>query len=140
MRRLGLQPPQRQELALPFDDPLDTLHPKGADQLVLQVGNADVKAETLETIPVQIVAEACSLEGPSEVWFFALVAQAAEHDVRSLASNVTDEAADGVRSVDGRDLDTPLIQVQPAALRERLEGDLVALPFDDDDRTYGWAA
>jgi len=55
---LRLQAAQRWKLALRPDDPLDALDAKGPDQLVLEVGDADLEAEALQAGAVQGSADA----------------------------------------------------------------------------------
>src|SRR6202022_4471626 len=141
---LRLQAVQRWKLALRLDDPLHGLDAKGPDQLVLEVGDADVEAEALQAGAVQVAAEAGAVEGSPEVGLLALVAEAAQDDLGPLPAQREDEAADRVRAADGPDLDASIREAQAAPPCERLQRDLVALPLDDDDRArprgrFHWA-
>ena len=144
LSRLCLQTAQRRKLALPRDHTLDALDAKGPDQLVLEVGDADVEAEALKRGAVQVAAEAGALEGPPKVWLLVLVAEATQDDLGALAAQRQDEPANRVRAAHGHDLDVGTRETQAAPPRERLQCDLVALPLHDDDRArpcgrFHWA-
>lgn len=62
LRRLLLKRAERPELTLSFHDPLNGGVTKRTDQLVLQVGHANVEAEWLHVGTSQIRAEAGPLE------------------------------------------------------------------------------
>src|SRR4051794_39802811 len=70
-RRLPLERADGAELALCVDHRLDRRDADGADQLVLQVGVADVKAEALHLDPCEAVAQAGPLEPAPEVALLA---------------------------------------------------------------------
>src|SRR3984885_14837675 len=81
LRGLPLEHAERPELALRLDDTLDRVGAEGADQLVLQVGDADEEAERLHVRPGQARAEPGPFESPPEVAFLRDVAQAGQPDV-----------------------------------------------------------
>ena len=74
--RLLLERPERPEIALALDDLLDTRWAEDADQLVLEVSDADEEAETLHVVPREARAETGPLERPPKVSLLAEVAEA----------------------------------------------------------------
>ena len=87
LRGLLLEGSEASKLALGFDDPLDAGGAEAADQLVLEVGVADVEAG-----PHELGAEAGPLDGEPEVALLAGVAQAGEPD--ALGDEKVEEAPD----------------------------------------------
>ena len=71
---LLLQGAERPQLALGVDDSFHRLGTEGADELVLQVGHADVEAQPLQVGATEVRAEAGTLERSAEVILLALVA------------------------------------------------------------------
>ena len=60
--RLLLEGTEESKLALRLYDPFHSGNPKRADQFVLEVGNADVEAESFHVDAVEFGAEAGSLQ------------------------------------------------------------------------------
>ena len=75
LRGLVLEGPEAPKLALGFDDPLDAGSSEAADQLVLQIGTADVEAG-----PRELRAEADPLDGKPEVALLGGVTQPGDPD------------------------------------------------------------
>ena len=81
LRRLLLEGAERSELTLRVDDLLHRGGTEGADQLVLQVGDAHVEAERFHVGAGQVGAEAGPLEPAPEVALLGGVAQPRQPDV-----------------------------------------------------------
>ena len=126
MRGLILEGPEASELALGLDDLLDAGSAEAADQLVLEVGVADVEAGLRE-----VRAEARPLDGEPEVVLLAGVAQARDPD--ALGKELLEEAPDIPGASDRDDRDTLGREVAAAPDGERLDRELVAHAFDEDD-------
>ena len=109
--RLLLEGSKRAPVVL-FERLLDTRRAESADELVLEIGDADLES-----------LDACELEHV----LLALVAQPEDAG----AGVAREEAPDRVRAthVDDRHVD-------PAPSRQRLERELVADPFDEHDRVH----
>src|SRR5215831_10247695 len=125
---------QRPELALRADDPLDRGHAEGPDQLLLQIGAADVEAERLHVGAGQGGAHAGPLQGPPEVAFLGGVAQAGQPDAEPVGAEQVQEVADVGRAVQVHDGDALRVERNAPPPGQRLERDPVAHPLDDDDR------
>jgi predicted metal-dependent enzyme (double-stranded beta helix superfamily) len=112
----------------------ELLHAAGAeraDQLVLEVGLADVEAERLHPGARELRAEAGALERALEVAFLAGVHEAGDLD----AVEAPEETADRLRSADRHDGDALGREVAATAVGERLDRDPVAGALDEDDGT-----
>ena len=109
---LLLQLAQRPELTLGRDDLLDGRDAEGADQLVLEVGHADVEAERRHPGAVEVDAEAGALEAAREVALLARVAEARQPDLAPVGSELTEMAADVLRSAHGDDRHTLGVEPQ----------------------------
>ena len=101
------------------------LSAEAADQLVLEVGVADVEAGR------QVRAEAGPLEDEPDVVRLARVAQAGEPD--ALGDEHLEEAPDVPRASDRDDGDPLGREVAAAPGGERLDRELVAHALDEDD-------
>jgi hypothetical protein len=134
-RRLLLERAEGSKLSLSVDDLLDGRGTKRADQLVLQVCDADEEAELFHLAAGQVGAEACSLETASEVALLCGVAQARQPEVEPLRPEHTEGFTYGLRTADRHDGNALSVEVPASALGECFECDLVADPFDEDDRT-----
>src|SRR6478609_3497820 len=131
--RLLLQRAEGPQLALRVYDPLDRLEPEGADQLVLEVVDADEEALPLEAGAAGPRAEAGALEAAPEVLLLAGVAQPGEFDVQAARPEPLQLARDRLGAADRHDADPLGRQVAAAAPGERLDGCLVAQPLHQDD-------
>ena len=115
------------------EDPLDCRRSERADQLVLEIGIAHVEAEPLHPRPRQMRAEASPLERAAEVALLGGVAQAGQPRFIVPLPDRVEDVADRLRAADRDDRDAFGHEVSPAASGERLERDLVADAFDEDD-------
>src|SRR5262249_1359330 len=80
---LLLQRAEGAEIPFRLDDALDRVDPECADQLVLEVGLADVEAERLHVRARQRRAEAGALEAAAEVALLAGVAESGEREIET---------------------------------------------------------
>ena len=80
LRRLPLENSKGPELAASLDDLLDRIHTQGADQLVLEILDANEESQRLHIGPCQIGAEAGTLQTTPEVTLLADVAQTSQPD------------------------------------------------------------
>src|SRR5205085_1576964 len=87
--------------------------------------DAHVEAEPLHPGPV---------EGAPELALLAGVAQSRDPRVQSTRAEAVEEPADALRAAHRDDRDALGVEIAAAALRERLERDLVACPLDKYDR------
>jgi N-acyl homoserine lactone hydrolase len=133
--RLSLEGPEGAEIAHPVDDPLHRRGPQGSDQLVLQVFDADVEAQPLQVLAGEVGAEASSLQSVSETALLAGVAEAGQPDVQAFRTEPIQERADVRRASHRHDGHTLGFEITVRSRCESLEGALVALAFDEHDRT-----
>jgi ubiquinone/menaquinone biosynthesis C-methylase UbiE len=132
-RRLLLEGAEGPELSLGLDDPLHRGGAQRPDQLVLQVGDADVEAQPLHLGAGEIRAEPCPLETPSELALFRGVAESRQRHVEPLRAEALEALPDRLRPADRDDGDPLGLEVPATPFRERLEGLLVARSFDQND-------
>ena len=118
-----------------LDDLLHRRGAEGADQLVLQVGDADVEAEPLHLDTCEMGPEARALEAAPELALLCGVAQAREPGARPLRAEPAQEAFDRLRATDGHDGDSLGLEIPTTPRGERLERDLVADALDEHDGT-----
>src|SRR5262249_38163599 len=130
-RGLLLQRPERAEVSLRSGDLLDRGGAEGMNQLALEVRNAHEETEPLHVCACEAGAEAGALERALELPLLRRVAQARELDAGG--AEPLDGEADPLRAAAGHDLDTVRTERAAGAGCKRLEGDLVADPFDEDD-------
>src|ERR1700728_3630788 len=134
LRGLSLEHAERPELALCLDDTLDRVGAQGADQLVLQVGDADEEAERLHAGAGQTRAETSPFQSPPEVAFLRDIAQAGQPDAEPVRAEPVDKALDVGGAAHRGDRDAVSIQSLPATPGQRLERGLITHPLDEDDR------
>jgi carbonic anhydrase len=132
---LLLERAEGSELALRGDDLLDGGGPERADQLVLEVGDADVEAEPLHLRPAELRAEAGPLEPAPELSLLGCVAEAGQPDRVSLRAVELEEPSDRLRASDRHHLDALAPEIEAASAGERFQRALVAGPFDEHDRS-----
>jgi hypothetical protein len=119
---LVLEGPEASELALGFDDLLDAGGSEAADQLVLEVGVADVQAGRVEA-------------GAPEVSGLAGVAETGEAD--ALRDERLEEGADVPGPADRDHGDALGREIAAAPGGQRLDGELIAHTFDKDGSAHG---
>jgi hypothetical protein len=132
--RLLLEGTERSEITLRLDHLLHGLRSQGADQLVLEVCDAHVEAESLHPDAGEVGAEARTLERTPKVTFLRRVAEAGEPNVGPLRAVRLEEVPDRLRTADRHDLDALVAEVATTPLGERFERCLVARPLDEHDR------
>jgi hypothetical protein len=135
-RRLLLEGAERSKLALSLDDLFHSGGTKAADQLVLQVGDADVEPEGFHVGPTQVGTEAGPLQTAPEVDLLAGVTQARQPDVQAPRTEQLKEASDAPGTAHRHDGNAFRGKVSTTALSQRLERDLVAAPLDKHNRPW----
>ena len=110
-RRLFLEGAKRVEVTQSADDLLDGVGAEGADQLVLQVRDADVEAQCFPIRASQARSEAGPLEGPLEVVLLCRVTEARQLEVEAPRAVQIQVAADGLCTSDRDDGNTLGVQV-----------------------------
>jgi len=135
--RLALEAPEGAEVALGIDDFFDRGDAECADQLFLEIRDADEKAQPLHLRASEIVAEAGPLETAPEIPLLAGVVEARQPDIETLRAEPIQELADGLSAADRDDRDALGVEISALPLCERLERSLVAEPFDQHDRVGG---
>jgi putative polysaccharide biosynthesis protein len=121
------------ELSLGVDDALDRRGAESPDQLVFEIGHADVEAELLQFAARTDGAEAGTLEAAPEVPLLSVVAETGEPEIEPAGAESLQVATDRLRASDRDDGDSLALQVVAAAPGERLEGFLVAAPLHEHD-------
>jgi hypothetical protein len=132
-RRLLLEGAERSEISLSVDDLFDGGGTEGADQLVLQVGDAHVETESLHIGASEVGAEAGPLETALEVALLCGVTEACQSDVQSPRAEQVQEASDGLCTTDWHHRNALSVEIPTTAFSQRFERDLVADPFDKHD-------
>src|SRR5215218_9519989 len=115
-RGLLLEGAKRSELAVSVDHLFHRVRAEGADQLVLQVGHADVEAERLHVGSGQAGPEAGSFQSPLEEAFLGGVTETGQLDVEPSRAEALDEAPDRLRTSDRHDREALGGEVPTASL------------------------
>jgi hypothetical protein len=134
LRRLFLERAERSKLTLSVDDPFHSGGAQAADQLVLQVCDADVETESFHLGASEVGAKPGPLETAPEVALLAGVAEARQSDVEPLGAEQSQEASDCLRTPDWHNGDALSVKISTTALSQRFEGATVADPFNQHDR------
>jgi hypothetical protein len=129
-RRLHLEGAEGHEVALGVDDLFHGDGTEGADQLVLQVCDADIETQAFHIRAGEVGPETGSLESTLEVALLRGVTEAREFNVEALRAEPIQERTDILRPADGHDRDAFGVEIPAAALSEGFERMLVADPFD----------
>jgi hypothetical protein len=133
-RRLPLERAERPKLTLALDDLFHRCGTKAADQLVLEVVDADIEPECLHVGATQVGTEAGPLQTAPEVALLASVTQAGQPDVQARGTEQLKEASDVPGTAHRHDGNAFPGKVPTTARSQRLERDLVASPLDKHDR------
>jgi hypothetical protein len=128
--RLLLKGSERCKVTLGIDDLFHRGDPEGADQLVLEVCDADVETESFHLRASEVGAEPGPLETAPEVALFSGVAESRQSEVQPLWAEPVQEASDCLRTADWHNRNPFSSKIPATALSERLERGLVAEPFD----------
>ena len=115
-----------------LDDPQHGVGSQRSHELVLEVGVADEEPQRLEVRPTQVRPQASTLEAVRERAFLACVAEAGELHVESARAESPESVTDRVCAADRHDRDAFGFEVSAATSSERLEGQLIADPLDED--------
>ena len=132
LRRLLLEGAKRAQLPLLLDDLQHGVGSQRSHELVLEVGVADEEPERLEIRAAQVRPQASTLEAVRERAFFACVAEAGELHVEPARAESPESVADCVCAADRHDRDAFGFEVSAPTSGERLEGQLIADPLDED--------
>ena len=132
-RGLVLERAESSEVSLGLGDPLHGLGAVGADQLLLQVSDADIEAQLLHVVAREAGAQAYPLESSAEVALLAGVTETRQRDVESLRPELRKESPDGLCAADRHDRDALGVEIAATPLGECFERTLVADSFDEDD-------
>ncbi len=132
---LPLHAAERGEVAVSVEELGDAGGADGADELVLQVLDARVKAQAIHVGTRPGRTDTGRSEGAPEDVFLPRVAQAGEPHARALGPELPQVAGDRVDTADRQDHDAFRVEVPAAADGERFEGDLVADALHQDDGT-----
>ena len=123
---LLLEGPEGAQVAVSLDHPLDGRRPERADQLVLEILDADVEAEPLKIRTSEVGSEPGPFQAAPEVALLGRVAEAGEPDVESLRPEVIQEPSYRLRAADRDDRDALGVEVPLVPLGKGLDRDLVA--------------
>jgi hypothetical protein len=138
---LVLQGAERAQIALGVHNLFDAGGAEGTDQLVLEIGVADVEAAAFHVGAGQrgVVGErgAGPLEGAAEVVLLRSVAEAREPEVQPLGAVRCEGVSDPLGAADRDDGNALGGETASPALGEGFEGVLVAGAFDEDDGARG---
>lgn len=135
-RRLLLEPAERCKLTLALDDLFHSGGTNAADQLLLQVGDADVEPECFHVGAAQVGTEAGPLQTAPEVGLLASVTQARQPDVQAARTEQLKEPSEVPRTAHRHDGNAFRGKRSTTALSQRLERDLVASPLDKHNRPW----
>jgi hypothetical protein len=132
---LILEGAKRDEVTEGLDDLFHGGGTKAADQLVLQVGDAHEEADALHLGTRQVGAEPGPLEPAPEIAFLPCVTQARQSEVEAARTVPIEEACDVGGAPHRHDGNRLSSEISAAAPGERLERELIADAFNEDDRS-----
>jgi hypothetical protein len=135
-RRLLLEGAERSKLPLGLDDLFHRRETKAADQLVLQVGDADVEAECFHGDATEVSAEAGPLQTAPEVALLTGVTQARQSEVQAAGTEPLQEASDVPGTAHWHHGNALGGKISTTARSQRLERGLVAGPLNQHDRLW----
>jgi hypothetical protein len=135
-RRLLLERAERSKLTLALDDLFHSGGTNAADQLLLQVGDADVETECFHVGATKVGTEAGLLQTAPEVGRLASVTQAGKPNVQAPRTEQLKEASDVPCTAHRHDGNAFRGKVSTTALSQRLERDLVASPLNQHNRPW----
>src|SRR5438552_99869 len=133
--RLFLEGTEGSEVALRVEDGFDRGGAESADQLVLQIFDADVEAQPFHIEAGEMRAEPGPLEAAPEHDLLTCVTETGQPRTRPLRAEASQEAPNRLRAPDRHDRDSLIVEIATAAGSEGRERDLVADSFDEHDRT-----
>jgi hypothetical protein len=133
--RLLLQGAERSKLSLSVDDLFYGVRTEGTNQLVFQVCDAHVEAESFHLDAGEVRAEAGPLETAPEVVLLSGVTEARDCDGEPLRAEQVQEASDSLCTSHCDDRDALGVEIPSTAFGEGFERALVADSFDKDHRT-----
>ncbi|CAN5259422.1 hypothetical protein BH18ACT12_BH18ACT12_15150 [soil metagenome] len=134
-RRLLLQSAEGSKITLSGDDLFHGGGTESADQLVIQVCDAHVKAQPLHRDASEVGAEARPLERALEVALLCRVTETRKPEVKPLRAEPMQEPSYGLRTPNWHNGNALGVEIPTTALSERFERALVADPFNEHDRT-----
>jgi hypothetical protein len=134
-RRLLLERAEGSKLSLSANDLFHGGRTESADQLVLQVCDADVETEPFQIAAGEVGAKAGPLETAPEVALLCGVTETCQPDVKPLGAEHTQEPSYRLRTPDRQNGNALGVKIPTTALSERFERALVADPFNEHDRT-----
>jgi TfoX N-terminal domain len=137
LRRLLLERVKRAELTLGGDHLFHSRRADRPDELVLEVGIADVEAEAFHVVSCQVRPEAGPFETAPEFTLLSGIAKAGEREVQSPRAEPLQEPSDRLCAADRHDGDALRIEITTTALSQRFQRELVADSLDEYDRTHG---
>jgi hypothetical protein len=134
-RRLLLEGAEGPKVSLSLNDVFDAGRTESADQLFLQVCDANVETQPFHIGPSEAGAEAGPLETAPELDLLCGVTETRKPEVQPLGPEPIQDPANGLRSPDRHDGDALGVEIPASASSERFQRGLVAEPFNEHDRT-----
>ena len=117
-----------------LDNPLNRVDTERADQLVLEVDNADVETQRLHVETGKVGAEPGSFEASLEVTYFSFVTEAGHPHPKAFgALQVIQELSQARRAAHRHDGNTLIFKISSMAFRQGVEGHLIAYTFDQQN-------
>src|SRR5215472_2298472 len=135
--RLPLQAAERAEISLRLNERFNPGRADRADQLVLQILDADVESQSLHVGPRPGRADTGARQTAPDDVLLADVAQAGQSEASSSRTELPQVARDRVRATYRQDYHALRAQVPAAACGKRLDRDLVADALDKQDSLSG---
>jgi hypothetical protein len=130
-----LKTSQRSQLSVGFDDPLHRGGTQGADQLVLQVPDACIEAQSFHAGATEVGPEPDPLEAASKITLFGGVIEARKPDIQALRAELIEEGLDVLGTSDGHYRNTLGVKPSTTTFGQGLERELVADSFHKHYRT-----
>jgi hypothetical protein len=128
-----LEPLKSASIAVGVDDFFDGGCTECANQLILQVGNAYVKAEPLHIHTSEVRAKTGALERPTKHRLLTFIAQTREPQASRPWAELVEEASDPVRASEPNNPGSRSGKVDAASLSQRFERGLITHALDNHD-------
>ena len=132
--RLHLETPERTDLALDSDDPLDRFWPERTDQFILKILAASIEPKALGIGLTRSWGHHASTYRAQKVSFFWKVVQASQPQPKSLNAKADGKLVCVRGATDGQNDDSHGPEVQSNAVGQRLNRGLITPTFDKHDR------
>jgi hypothetical protein len=135
-RRHLLQRAEPTDITVGADDLFDGHRTERPDQLILQILDAHIEPELLHSCTGEVAAETGALQCPTKDRLLPGIAKAGEPQAIIGSPELLEEGSDSVGASEPNDPNPRRCEVDPPALSQRFDRQLIARAFDDNNRAH----